>query len=153
MGEIWSQSQKLAPQKLSPPPPILSSWPFTSSPLSYVSVCVPVLLSAACCLAGAPATHTETVRRLGRHKNLKGCSLFPRPSLSTIQINIFGGAEKSEKKSGYPPGCVQDRCESRGLSVQPVVSKKLICGRQGGCCAVPSRALTCKPAKLLGCQD
>lgn len=59
-----------------------------------------------CCLAGAQATHTETVRRLSRHKNLQGCSLFPRPSLSTIQINILGVVKKSEKKSGHPPTCV-----------------------------------------------
>lgn len=133
-----------------PPPPLLptiiSSWPFTSSPPSYVSVCVPVLLSAACCLAGAPATHTETVRRLSRHKNLQGCSLFPQPSLSTIQINIFGGAEKSEKKSGRPPGCVRHRCKRRGLSVLPLVSKKLIYGRWRGYCAVPSAGVVSLPS-------
>lgn len=109
-------------------PLILPSWPFSSSPPSYVSVCVPVLLSAACCLAGAQATHTETVRRLGRHKNLQGCSLFPQPSLSTIQINILGGAEKSEKKLGRPSRWVWDVCERRSLPELLLGSKKLICG-------------------------
>lgn len=107
----------------------LPSWPFTSSPPSYVSVCVPVLLSAACCLAGAPATHTETVSRLSRHKNLQGCSLFPQLSLSTIQINILGCTKKSWKKLGSPQGCVWERYKRMSLSELPLVSKKFICGR------------------------
>lgn len=97
LGGVLVPVPKIGPPKTECPPLILPSWPFTSSPPSYVSVCVPVLLSAACCLAGATATHTETVRRLSRHKNLQGCSLFPWPSLSTIQIDIFGGTEKSKK--------------------------------------------------------
>lgn len=72
----------------------------------------------------------KLVRRLGelsRHKKARGAvTLFPSASLSTIKIDIFGAAKKSEKKSGGRRGIGGDRCEIWGSWGEASGWKKLI---------------------------
>lgn len=78
---------------------------------------------------GCKHCHSQEARR---HKNLQGCSLFPWPSLSTIQIDIFGAAKKSAKNSAGPGGCVRCGCGIWGPPEPASPSKKLICEWRGG---------------------
>lgn len=146
---FWSQSQELTPQKLS------ASFLLGPSHLHLLDMWVRalVLLIADCCLAGATATHTKTVRRLRRQINLQGCSLFPLPSLSTLHINIFGNTKKIWKKIRWPPRvCVWQVWKegSEGATVLKLKKKKKKKNlwelrRQQCCCYVTS-------AELKACQ-
>lgn len=93
---------------------------------------------------GCKHCHSQEARR---HKNLQGCSLFPWPSLSTIQIDIFGAAKKSAKNSAGPRGYVRCGCGIWGPSELASLSKKLICEWWGA--AALRSVLSCTPAKLL----
>lgn len=95
---------------------------------------------------GCKHCHSQEARR---HKNLQGCNLFPWPSLSTIQIDIFGVAEKSAKNSTGPCGCVRCGCGIWGPPEPASPRKKLICEWRGGRrAALGAELYACQAARL-----
>lgn len=131
------------------PPKAVSPSSFLAGPshphLLAMWVCVPVVLSAVCCLAEAPATNTATARRLTGTKTYRAAAFFPSSHFLQYKSPFLGPQKNLKKNQVTPVGVCGSGVKGGVLHSSRSPEKKNICGRLRDCYSALS-------AELWACQ-